>query len=447
MRRGGVALFLAAFLIVCGALVIFPGIDLWASALFYRPDEGFFLAGWAPFRLIRAGVPWLVALIILAAAGLLLASMLRRPVRGLDAKAAIFLLLSLAIGPGLVVNALFKDHWGRARPAQIAGFGGDKRFTPAFVPSDQCRRNCSFPAGDPAVGFSLVSAGFLVAAPRRRRRAVSGAIALGAIIGVVRIAQGGHFLSDVVASGFLVTAIGWALHRWIVGSDGLACLWRHLRDPPPALRFFSWLGLATAAAVMLAVRFLDRPLAIAFHGGDPAVERVFRFITNFGLSTGYLVIAGSFALGLGLAARRAREPALTRRLERGAWRAGFVFLAVAGAGLAGDILKPLFGRARPKLWFSDGIFGFTWHGGSASYWSFPSGHTITIVALATALSLIHPRGSWAYVGAAVLVAASRIILAEHYLSDVLGGAYLALAFVWALWAGLQRAGLGVVVQR
>src|SRR6202007_2501046 len=109
-------------------------------------------------------------------------------------------------GPGLVTNAILKDHWGRARPTQITEFGGTKAFTPALVPARQCERNCSFVAGHPALGFYLVSFGFLVPPPRRRVVEAI-AIATGALFGAARIAQGGHFLSDVVFSGLVVYAV------------------------------------------------------------------------------------------------------------------------------------------------------------------------------------------------------------------------------------------------
>lgn len=436
------AWFLAAFLILCGTPVLFPRIDLEASALFYRPSAGFFLADWLPFHAIREAIPFLVGAIVAAAAALLVAT-IRRPWRGLDRKAALFLLIALAVGPGLVVNTLFKDHWGRARPVQIAQFGGDKRFTPAFVPSDQCARNCSFPAGDPATGFYLVSAGFLVAAPGWRRATVAGALALGAVIGLVRIAQGGHFLSDVIASGFLVFATSWLLHRWIVVDDGLAVLLRRLRSPSPALRRFLALAIVTALAIGASIAWVDRPLAAYLRGIAPATERVFRVITAFGVSTGYLVIAALAALGCGIAASRSADAARMRRLNGHAWRAVFVFVTVGGAGLAGDILKPVFGRARPSLWLRDGVFGFTWHGARAEYWAFPSGHAITIVALAAALAQIERRGLPLYVAVALLVIASRIVLDEHYLSDVLAGAFLAGTAAWAARTGFARAGIAV----
>ena len=437
-----VAAFLAAFLLLCGPLVLLPAIDLAASGLLYRPDSGFFLGNWIFFRLVRGAIPLVIFGVVVFGVAVLVADLLGRRVCGLDWRAALFLLIALAAGPGLTVNSLFKDHWGRARPATIAQFGGDKRFTPAFVPSDQCVRNCSFPAGDAAAGFYFVSAAFL-APLRRRRQAMAGAIALGAVIGIVRIAQGGHFLSDVVASFFLVTAVSWLLHLWILRDDGLSRLLAQLRHPPPALRRFA-LGLVlTAAAVWHSIAFVDRPLVDAFANGDPLVQRVFRFITSFGVSTPYLVIAAFAASGFYLAARRTEDAAQRAKFEFTAWRAGFVFISVAGAGLIGDILKPVFGRARPRLWVSDHIFGFTWHGARAAYWSFPSGHTITIVSLGLALYAIERRFRAFYVAAMMLVAASRIVLAEHYLSDVLAGAFLAAIVVWAARAGFARAGISL----
>lgn len=423
--------FLAAFLAVCGGLVLFPRVDLWAAGLFYDPGQGFVLADWLPFRVLHAASPYLAAAAIVAAAVMLVMGTSGR-------RAGAFLLLSLAVGPGLVVNTLFKDHWGRARPAQVIEFGGEKRFGPAFVPSDQCASNCAFPAGDPAMGFFLVSAGFLVA-PLWRRRAVGGAIALGAVIGVARMAQGAHFLSDVIASGFLVFATSWALYRWIVVADGLAALLRHLRSPPPTLQRYAGLTVATALAIAASIAWLDRPLAGYFRGSPPGIVAAFRVITQFGVSTGYLIAAALLALAFGIAARQVKIAAWKQRLGLHAWQAGFVFATVGGAGLAGDILKPLFGRARPKLWLDQGIFGFTWHGARADYWSFPSGHAITIVALALALAQVERRGLPLYVAAALLVVASRIVLTEHYLSDVLAGALVAALAHWAARAGFARA--------
>jgi lipid A 4'-phosphatase len=80
--------------------------------------------------------------------------------------------------------------------------------------SDQCDDNCSFPSGHAALGFWTLSLALL--APRRHRRsAVGAALAFGLFMGVVRIAQGGHFLSDVAYSGLIVTGLTMGLYRLV----------------------------------------------------------------------------------------------------------------------------------------------------------------------------------------------------------------------------------------
>jgi lipid A 4'-phosphatase len=190
--------------------LVFPGIDLWASRLFYRAPGGFALDNTTWVQLFYLWSPRLVnlwALLLLAA---VLASLrhrfnnLRRP--------ALFLLAVLAVGPWLGVTVL-KDHWGRARPAQIVEFGGSKQFTPAWVIADQCDDNCSFVSGHASGAFTLMALAWVY--PRRRRFWLVTGTLWGAHMGLVRMAQGGHFLSDVVFAGFVVYFSADLLARWV----------------------------------------------------------------------------------------------------------------------------------------------------------------------------------------------------------------------------------------
>src|ERR1700679_3063878 len=97
-----VGLFLGAFVALCGGLVLWPGIDLAASRAFWEPGQGFYLATWLPFRAVGEAIPFLVGISILL--------YLVLGIRELDWRAAAFGLIALAVGPGLVVNVLFKDH-------------------------------------------------------------------------------------------------------------------------------------------------------------------------------------------------------------------------------------------------------------------------------------------------------------------------------------------------
>lgn len=413
----GVVIFLAAFAATMGILILFPAIDLAASRAFYTPGIGFSHS--AILTAIHDDLRYFVIAVVIVTVIALLVWPRRRRV-------AIFVLLALALGPGLVVNGVFKDHWGRARPAQIVEFGGTKFLTPAFVPANQCPTNCSFPAGDPAVGFFLVSVALLVPGIAARRWAVVGAVAAGVALGFVRLAQGGHFLSDVVASGFLVTGLSWLLYRAIVVSDGLGALMQACRHPSPALKRFAALTVAAALAAAISYVWLDQPIAIALHGIGAPIQSVMSFVTAFGLGGPYLIVTAVIALACYVSGRVAA-----------AWRAVYVFLAVAASGLFADIVKPVAGRTRPALWFSDHLYGFTGIGAHANHWSFPSGHSVTVAALAVALSVLYPRLRPAWIAAAALIAFSRLALEQHFLSDVIVGLYIGVAFAWPITAAFR----------
>jgi lipid A 4'-phosphatase len=117
-------------------------------------------------------------------------------------RAALYLLLVMIVGPGLLVNTVFKDHWGRARPSQVEEFNGSKKFTRAAIPTDQCEKNCSFVSGHASVGFFFLAFAFVW--PRRRILWLVTGTSLGLGIGLVRILQGGHFFSDVIFCGLVV---------------------------------------------------------------------------------------------------------------------------------------------------------------------------------------------------------------------------------------------------
>jgi lipid A 4'-phosphatase len=186
-------------------------IDLRCTALFYDGQEDAFPMkehGWV--KAVYHGVPILTGAAALGLAIALAIALVRRRALGpLTVRIALYLLCVLAVGPGLVVNGILKRQWGRARPRDVTEFGGDKRFTPAFVISDQCDRNCSFVAGHPSPLFCLFAVGFVAA--RRRWLWHGAALALGGLVGLARIVEGAHFLSDVVFSGIFVFLVAWLL--------------------------------------------------------------------------------------------------------------------------------------------------------------------------------------------------------------------------------------------
>lgn len=111
----------------------------------------------------------------------------------------LFLVLLLALGPGLLVNTVFKDYWGRPRPREIVQFGGTKEFLHPWQ-KGIAHKGRSFPSGHSSAAFYLTAPFFLYRKSKPRTAAIwlTGGLAFGALMSIARITQGGHFLSDTL---------------------------------------------------------------------------------------------------------------------------------------------------------------------------------------------------------------------------------------------------------
>lgn len=97
------------------------------------------------------------------------------------------------------------------------------------------------------------------------------------------------------------------------------------------------------------------------------------------------------------------------------------------SGLVVQLIKNLVDSPRPKLFFEQGQYMFFLDGVSLSNnSSFPSGHTATAFAIATVLILFMKNKNWQLpvLLAAALAGYSRIYLAQHFLIDVMIGAFI-----------------------
>jgi lipid A 4'-phosphatase len=194
-----------------------PEIDLGLARLFYAPDAGFVgeRLGWV--RVLReAFVVLYFGTIGLCLAGLLLIWRGRLQWLSLGKTEWLFLAACLAAGPGLVANLILKDQWGRARPRHVVELGGAKAFTPALVLADQCRRNCSFVSGDASSTYVTFYAAAAVIPQWSATLVVVGTVA-GLATGLIRMSQGGHFLSDVVFAGVFMALTVLLLRALILG--------------------------------------------------------------------------------------------------------------------------------------------------------------------------------------------------------------------------------------
>lgn len=195
--------------------VQFPTLDIVVSSWFFR-DGHFFLANNGVVQMIYWTFAKIHYVLLLGFAGVFVRYFWadkKNELRNCRLKQLKIMTIALVFVPGILVNTIIKDNsLGRARPHQIEQFSGEKHFSSAFAYSGECRRNCSFVSGHAAIGFYFMLFGWVFG----RRRWWQLGVLLGTTVGLVRIIQGGHFLSDVV---FSFWACYWPF-LWLVKGNG-----------------------------------------------------------------------------------------------------------------------------------------------------------------------------------------------------------------------------------
>jgi membrane-associated phospholipid phosphatase len=215
-----VFIVLAGLAVLTGLVfAVAPGIDLAVASFFH--DFGIRTAMPQLYRAIeiaRSLEPVVTTLAIAPAAAVVAIKMFwpKRPtlMRG---RAALFLIVTLVLGPGLIVNAVLKDHWSRPRPGMVTGLGGAMAFKPWWDPRGACQANCSFVSGETSSAVWLAAPALLVPAPWRYV-ALGGVAVYAATIAFMRVLLGGHFLSDVIFAAIFTGLVIWTVHgllfRW-----------------------------------------------------------------------------------------------------------------------------------------------------------------------------------------------------------------------------------------
>jgi len=134
-------------------------------------------------------------------------------------RSGIFLFLLLILGPGLLVNTVFKEHWGRPRPREIIEFGGKKQFLHPWQKGEDGNGR-SFPSGHSSAAFYMTAPYFVYRRSNKRlaRIWLSGGLIFGVLMSIARIAQGGHFLSDNLWAWGMVHLTALALY-YCLGLD------------------------------------------------------------------------------------------------------------------------------------------------------------------------------------------------------------------------------------
>ena len=213
-------IILAVLTLITGALfALWPELDLAGSA-FFHGAEGFD-ADMPLLKGLRNGLYYLPIAVMGVFAGAWLGAMIGLPLpealrpRG---RSLVFLVLGLALGPGLLVNVILKDNWHRPRPVQVTEFGGPLEFRPWYKTDGDCVKNCSFVSGETAGAFWLVAPASLAPAPLRLP-AVAVALGVGLTTGALRVAFGGHFPSDVLFAGLFTLILVALLRKILIKPD------------------------------------------------------------------------------------------------------------------------------------------------------------------------------------------------------------------------------------
>ena len=213
MKSTSALIFTASMTLACLALfAAAPEIDLIVAGHFF--DAGHFV-GRSPagefWRRVFYDAPYVLLAGLLAAYVARLRGWMSS---GPSHRAILFLVASLALGPGLLVNGLLKENSHRPRPEQTQQFGGPWRFRPYQTFDGACRSNCSFVSGEAATSaWTLAPA--LLAPPPFRAAAVGAALLFAAATAVLRMAFGGHYLSDVVFAAFFTWLVVLSLYRLV----------------------------------------------------------------------------------------------------------------------------------------------------------------------------------------------------------------------------------------
>ena len=130
-------------------------------------------------------------------------------------KPALFLIFSLLLGPGILVNLIFKDHYGRPRPREIFEFGGTEPYAAPLVYSTSGGK--SFPCGHGSIGFYLALPFLFL---RRNNKIIAYTFlivgsTMGGLLSFARVTAGGHFTSDVIWAAGMVWIAALAVAHWI----------------------------------------------------------------------------------------------------------------------------------------------------------------------------------------------------------------------------------------
>ncbi|WP_128294200.1 phosphatase PAP2 family protein [Afifella aestuarii] len=204
---------------------------------------------------------------------------------------------------------------------------------------------------------------------------------------------------------------------------------RHPPYRPTPIGFLN--GVVLIGSVLVVLFILADPYLTLFQATmQPEVRDFLEFVTDIGKSDWMLIATGGFLIYQIF--RDISVHGIRRRaaVVRASATATYLFVSVLAAGLIVVVLKYVIGRARPKLFDTEGLAAFHPFSFDPSWASFPSGHATNVAALGVALALLFPRARIVILTGAFWIAVSRLATRSHYPTDVVAGFLLGGAVAW-----------------
>ena len=218
--------------------------DIAITNLFYNnalpPGERFFLAKAQPWLWFKENDATFMLVLSIPLVAMLITGLLKPGYRPL-AKYSIFGLSSVIVGPGLLVNTIFKGFWGRPRPSQTILWPNSntpddlpfyKVWDPAFLHGMD---KASFPCGHASIVIVYIVVFYIFMNPEISAHLIGEfrswkiklfmvmkylglfiAFVGGFFMGITRIVQGAHFASDVLWAFGMVLLANWFLYYYIL---------------------------------------------------------------------------------------------------------------------------------------------------------------------------------------------------------------------------------------
>lgn len=212
--------------------------------------------------------------------------------------------------------------------------------------------------------------------------------------------------------------------------------------PLHRLRRMMWSGLAPLLAFAIGLMpHIDLAVSKTMqHVVTPNMHYFWQAVTDLGDGTVYIVAAALAFLFIPRGKRLAAYQSTRKKLEK-IWRyCALMLAAMASSAIVLHLVKFAASRHRPSDFFRDGLYGFAPFTVTHRLDSFPSGHSQTIFVFMATLMIAFPRHWKLFLTVGALTAVSRVVLLNHFPSDILIGSWLGAFFVFLLAPLILRRG-------